>query len=261
MIMADPANPASIMGVPVSWHPDTGHWYDFLSGGTKYNPDPNAAKLGDRAGQVTGYDQQGLNNLTIGGAFNPAQFNSAGSDQWRGQQQALAGQLNAVASGHQQGAGELAVQRQIGNAMAAQQSTANSARGANSALAGLQSARSQADLGLAGAGQSQQAALQDQSAARQQLAGVLGQGRGQDIQSAMGQLQAQGMNQQQALAYLSQMTGMDQAEMQARMQQEAIQAGSYQPGMIGQAFSAAGGLMTGAGALGWKPLAPSPGGG
>ncbi|HLZ48465.1 MAG TPA: hypothetical protein VKR80_07440 [Candidatus Limnocylindria bacterium] len=220
----------------------------FWFGGPQYTPDPNAAKLGGNAQYAGQFATQGLY-----GGPQKATFDTSQQDQFRGQQQTLANQLAGVASGQQQGAGELAVQRQVGHAMAAQQSAAAGARGANAALGARDAMRNQADVGLAGAGQAQQAAIQDQAQARQLQAGVLDAARQGDLAAAHGQLQAMGMNQQQADQYLSLLTGMDQAEMQARLQQQAIQAGSYQPGMIGQAMSAAGGLMSGAGALGYKP--------
>lgn len=214
---------------------DASWWF----GGPQYTPDPNAAVLQDGSQQRN----------TIGGALaqsNPGQqatFDQSGSNYWNGQQQALNQQLGAVASGQQQGAGELAVNRQIGQAQAAQQSIAASARGANAMLGGREAARQSAGLNIAGAGQAQQAALQDQANARAQQANVQDQARGQSLTAAASALQAQGMNQQQTLSYLSMLTGIDQAELQARMQQEGIAAGSYQPGMIGQAFNAAAGVL------------------
>jgi len=229
--MSDPLDP--------SW------WW----GGDTYTPDPSAAKLGGRAGEVTGTIGGALGGLASAGALGPVGFNAQGSQRWGLQQQQLADQLARVANGQQAGAGERAVNRQIGSALAQQQSVANSARGANALLAGREAARPAAGLGVTGAGMAHEAALQDQTAARGLQANVLQQGRQGSMSEALGSLQAQGMNQQQALAYMQQLTGMDMGEMQARIQQEGIQAGSYQQGMIGQALSGASSLATGLGLL------------
>ena len=139
--------------------------------------------------------------------------------------------------------------------MAAQQSAANSARGANAMLAGRQAVRGAADLGLAGAGQASQAAMQDQTQARGLLAGVLGQGAGQDIGVAQANAQMQqqaalenmhakltqmGMNDAQALGYLAALTGMDQAELQARLTQTNQSIAQQQPGFAGDLLKTAG---------------------
>jgi hypothetical protein len=105
--------------------------------------------------------------------------------QARGMQMGLAQQLQRIASGQQQGAGELATQRQVSQGLAAQQAAARMARGANQAGgAGLGAARNMAQMTVAGAGQSQQAALQDQANAMGQLGQVSGQMRGQDVDFA-----------------------------------------------------------------------------
>ena len=118
--------------------------------------------------------QQQINQSMGQTAQNDAQF--------RAMQLAQAQQLQRIASGQQQGAGELAAQRQVNNAIAAQQAQARMARGGmNPALAFRNAAVNSASTGLAGAGQAQQAALQDQINAQNQLGTVLGQGRSADI--------------------------------------------------------------------------------
>ena len=108
--------------------------------------DPNAAKL-----QTAGANRDYINRALGGVAgreapqANAAQLNQGNYNQWRAQQMGLANTLGQVASGQQAGAGELAVNRQIDQAMAAQQSAANSARGANAMLAGRQAVRGAAD--------------------------------------------------------------------------------------------------------------------
>lgn len=161
----------------------------------------------------------------------------------------LTGRLGAVASGQQAGAGELAVNRQIGQASAAQASAARAARGANAALAARNAARNQADIGLAGAGQAAAAQMQDQQSANAQLGQTFGQMRQGDIDFAgqnaqLGQ-QAQlenmrarlaqtGMNDQQQIAALGQQLGWDQARINAELQRAAIAAGDkgILPGLL-----------------------------
>ncbi len=160
--------------------------------------------------------------------------------QARQQQQGLAGMLQRQASGQQAGAGELAVNRQVGQAQAAQASQSMMARGANAGMANRQAARSTADIGVAGAGQAAQAQMQDQTNAMGQLGGVLQGMRGADVQVA-GANQASQMQQQQVqLAALAQMLGIDQAEMQARIEKAKVDAGDK--GNIG-------GIMTGLGTM------------
>lgn len=148
------------------------------------------------------------------------------SDQFRDQQMGLAQQLQGVISGQQKGAGELAVERQAGRALGQAAGAATMARGAGAAGGARAAARASGAIGLGAAGQAQQAAMGDQMGARQQLAGILGQGREQDIGIA-----GQNANLQQSMnmANLSaenqrifQQAGLDQAtslaNMQARLQ-------------------------------------------
>ncbi|MGH7177244.1 MAG: tail fiber domain-containing protein [Tepidisphaeraceae bacterium] len=148
-------------------------------------------------------------------------------------------QLQGIASGQQQGAGELAIQRQVQNALASQQGMARMARGSNAGLAARDAASNAAAIGLSGAGQSQQAAMQDQMNAQGLIAQVAGQGRGQDIQTQVSnmdaQLKAMGMNDAARIAYLQQLTGMDAAQLQAYT---AAKAGQQQ--MTGALISGAG---------------------
>jgi hypothetical protein len=260
---------------------------DALLGGLDNSPDPNKAKFGDRD-YIQNTVQQGIagaqnrqapqaGGTTVGNVFTGqgATIAQGPQTQFRGGQMDLANRLQGIASGQMQGAGEMAVQRQVGQAIAGQQAMARSARGGGAGLAFRGAARNAADVGVAGAGQAQMAALQDQSAANAQLAGVLGQGREQDVglatsQANLGQqmnlanlsaqnqrifqqagldsatslanmqakLQAMGMNDAAALGYLQQLSGMNQAELAARMQQE--QAAMAQPGLLGGLISAGG---------------------
>lgn len=145
------------------------------------------------------------------------------SNQTRGQQGQLADMLFKTATGQTPGAGEMAVQRGVNNAMAQQTSTAQMARGANAALAFRNAARTSADIGVNGAGQAAIAQLNDKTAAQNQLSGLLGTMRGQDIGVAQGNQTAQ-MNQQQLqLSALAQMLGVDQAALQQDLAKRGLQ--------------------------------------
>jgi len=78
--------------------------------------------------------------------------------------------------------------------------------------------------------------------AQNMLTGALGQGRGQDIQTQMAnvdaQLRAMGMNDQARLGYLAQLTGMDANTLQAQMAQYS--AAQQRPGMLGPLIGAGG---------------------
>lgn len=165
----------------------------------------------------------------VGGAFRTAQLQQMG-------------QLQGIASGQQQGAGELAAQRQVANAIAAQQGMARMARGSGANLAARGAADNAAAIGLSGAGAAQGAALQDQQMAHQQLAQVTGQGRQQDVATQIANMDAQlktmGMNEQSRLAYLQQLTGMDQNQLSAFV---AAKTGQQQ--QQGAAIGAAGSII------------------
>jgi hypothetical protein len=145
-------------------------------------------------------------------------------------------QLQRIASGQQQGAGELAAQRQVQQAIAAQQGMAHMARGGqNAALAMRGAANNAAGIGLQGAGQSQQAALQDQQMAQGQLTGALGQGRGQDIGLASTNAN---LAQQQYGQNLGALTSLNGQQMQA--QNASMQAALGQQGIAGGLIQTAG---------------------
>src|SRR5262249_18762767 len=109
-----------------------GGWTDYLFGGSSLapsdyrtpNPYAGAVQSGVQAGM-----QQGAPQLAAG----PQQ-------QFRNAQMQQLGQLQGIASGQQAGAGELATQRQVQNALAAQQAMAHMVRGGNAALAMRQGA-------------------------------------------------------------------------------------------------------------------------
>lgn len=272
-----------------------GFWGDakdwLLGGGATKGLDSKGANtdyaqgfLRDQLGGVTGRQAPTATAAQLGQA---AQLAGGPQDQARAQQQATAGYLQSVMGGQRAGAGELAVNRQVGQAQAAQQAAARMARGSNAALAARNAMRGQADLGLAGAGQAAQAQMQDQQQAVGQLGGILQGMRGQDIDFAgqnaqlqqqrmlqQGQfdqqtglanqdaaLRARGMNDAAAQGYLQQLAGLDNAAWMREMQKR--QLGQQDTGALGGLMSAAGGIgMTYAtGGFGGGPLfggAPKP---
>jgi hypothetical protein len=212
---------------------------DWWFGGSKNPQDYQKQSQYQDQGQIHDVINQGLN----GG--NRAAPQAANNSPFAGYQLQQVGQLQRIASGQQQGAGELASQRQVANSQAAQQAMARMARGPNAALAYRNAANNQSQLGLAGAGQAQQAALQDQQSAQGLLTQALGTGRSQDQQMALAnldaQLRMQGMNDQQRQAYL-------QALLQMNSDQLRVASGQAQnpgQGMLG-GLLAAGGTIAGA---------------
>lgn len=169
------------------------------------------------------------------------------------------GRLGAIAAGTQQGAGEMAVNAQVGRANAAQMAAARASRGANAALAFRNAQRNQADIGLAGAGQAGAARLQDQAAANQQLGGLFSNLYGQDAgvaaQNAQLAQAAQQANLQAALqqrqmndAYqiqaLGQMQGWSQQQINAylaQLQQQQIDLNK--PNLMGNLLQGGGALL------------------
>lgn len=238
---------------------------DFLFGGSATKGIDTRPQHFDQAtaqlGQIAQNAGQRAAPAARAAQLGPAYQLSAGpQDQARQGMLGVTNQLGSIAGGQTPGAGELAVNRQIGSATAAQMSAARAARGADSALAFRNAARNVADIGLAGAGQAAQAQMADQQAANAQLGQMFGAMRGQDIdfasqnaqlgqqamleQARMGQetalanLQAQlaqtGMNDQQQIVALGQMLGWDQATIDAQLKRAAIAAGDkgVLPGLL-----------------------------
>lgn len=214
-------------------------WTDVLFGGLGKSTDPSQYAVAS--------PQQGAINGMMG--QQAAQVDPTQQAQFRQMQLQQAQQLQAVASGQQQGAGELAAQRQTQNAIAAQQAMARMARGGNAGLAYRQAASNTANVGLAGAGQAQQSAMQDQINAQQALMGSLNQGRQGDL--SMGQTNAQ-LQQNQYGQNLGALTGLNGQQLQA--QQNAMQATTSQQGILG-------GLLNTAGQVGAAYLMAPTGGG
>lgn len=155
-------------------------WHHFF--------DPGKFTYGEKSTPTQFQDRNQMRDMLGAGVRQYTNIESPqlqmGDDPFRRAQLQQMQQLQGIASGQQQGAGELAAQRQYANAMANQQAMARSARGGNAALAYRNSANQGAALGSTAAGMSQQAALQDQASAQQALAGVGAAGRGADVNVA-----------------------------------------------------------------------------
>lgn len=186
------------------------------------------------------------------------QLNAGNLNQSRAGLMGVAGNLGSIASGQNAGAGELAVNRQVGQATAAQTAAARMAHGANAALAARNAARNTADLGLAGAGQAAGAQMQDQQAANAQLANVYGNLYGQDTnvagmnaqlgqQAALANQNAQltqtGMNDAARIQALGQQLGWDQARIQAEIAKAQVQ--TQDKGIFGGLLAAGGQVLAG----------------
>lgn len=165
----------------------------------------------------------------------------------------VAGNLGAIASGQQQGAGEIAVNRGVGQATAAQTAAARAAHGANAALAFRNAQRNTADIGLAGAGQAAQARAQDQQAANAQLGQIYANAYGQDTSVAQAnatlaqqaalanqsaQLQQTSLNDAARIQALGQLLGWDQTTINAQIQKAQVNA--QDKGILGGVLQTAG---------------------
>lgn len=161
---------------------------------------------------------------------------------FRNAQMQQLGQLQGLASGTQRTAGELAAMRAAQQASAQQQAMARMARGGDAVLAQRRAAEQTAGIGSNAAGQAQRAALEGQMAAQGLLTQAAGQGRGQDMQIQLANMDAQlkqmGMDDATRLAYLAQLTGMDAAQLQAQI--AAMGAATQQTGLLGPLLSAGG---------------------
>lgn len=216
--------------------------------------DPGQATLQD-SNYLRGYLQNQLGGVGQRQApqVGTTQVNQDQANQFRGQQMSLAQQLAGVASGQQMGAGELATRRQFQQGLAAQLAQAQSARGYAAPLAAREAARGVGNMTVDAAGQSQQAALQDQMQSRGLLAQLVGQGREQDLgvagqnaqmsqQSQLAnqaaKLQQMGMNDAAIAQYLGQMYGIDATEMAQRIGLQ--QYNNSQTGYLGDLLQMAG---------------------
>lgn len=189
---------------------------------------------GQNADYVDGFlkNQLGGVNQRLAPQVQAQQVDGSQQGQIRDQQLGQAQYLQGIMQGNHAGAGEMAVNRQVGQASAAQQAAARMARGANAALAARTAARNTADIGVAGAGQAAQAQMADQQQAAGQLGQALSGIRGQDLsfagqnaqfrqqagqQNQDAMLRQMMMNDQASSGYLGQLMGLDAQQFQAEM--------------------------------------------
>lgn len=224
-----------------SWH-GAHNW--FVGGDATKNIDPKLAGFDQAQAQLGGLSQQQAPQIA------GTQLATGQTDQSRAGLMGTADSLGRIASGQQAGAGELAVNRQLGAANAQQASLARQAHGANSALAYRNAGRMMADQGLQGAGMAAQAQMQDQQAANALRGQLYGQAYNQDASMAqqnaqLGQ-QAQLANQQATLQNralqtqaLGQQLGWSQAQIDEQIKRGAVE--SADKGIIGGLFGGLGG--------------------
>lgn len=171
------------------------------------------------------------------------------NSQFRQAQLQQLGQLRGIASGQQQGAGELAVQRQSANAAAQQQALARMARGGGAGLAYRNAANQTAANALSASGAGQQAALQDQQNAQGMLAQVGAAGRQGDFNvgsaNASNAMNANQLNSQGYLGLLGQLGGMDANQLNG--QNAANIANAQQSGALTGGLLSTAGQLIGAG--------------
>lgn len=202
-----------------------------------FGPDPRPAAS-------TNYDplrQQWTDQVNQGMAGIPGRVAPAIDPAFRNAQLGQMTQLQGIASGQQVGAGELAVNRQVGNALAAQQAGARMARGnVNAGMAARQAARQSGAIGLSGVGMGQQAGMQDAQAAQALMAQLAASGRQGDL--GVGQLQQNqmGMNDAAMQAYLQMLNQRDQGYMTNATNRYIADKTGQQPGYAGPALAAAG---------------------
>ena len=148
---------------------------------------------------------------------------------FRDAQLGLLGTLQGQATGRELSAGELAVARQTGRAIAQQQAGAAAARGQNAALAARAAGRNIADIGTTAAGQAAEARIRGQQAAAGLAGQIAGQGRGQDQEIQLANMDAllkqRGLDDNARINLLSQLFNIDKAELDARIKRQAIVLG------------------------------------
>lgn len=226
-----------------SWH-GAHNW--FVGGDATRSIDPKLAGFDQAQTQLTGLSQQQAPQVT------GQQLATGQTDQSRAGLMNTAGSLDRIASGQQAGAGELAVNRQMGQAQAQQASLARQAHGANSALAYRNAGRMQADQGLQGAGAAAQAQMQDQQGANALRGQLYGQAYNQDAsvaqqnaqlgqQANLANQQAQLQNRALQTQALGQQLGWSQAQIDEQIKRGSVE--SSDKGALGGLLTGIGGLM------------------
>lgn len=232
-----------------------GGLYGYFSGGD----DDKAKSYVDRD-QIHSVINRGLD--VTGYGRSPPQIGQTAIDptqqaQFRQYQIDQANRLNAIASGQQMGAGEMATRRAAQQAYAQQVGMANMQRGGGAPYAGLGAARNQTMISGNAAGQAQQAGLSDQQQANAQLTNALAQGRGADIGLATSQAQMNqaqqlanadmqmrqmGLDDQTRLAYLQQLAQMNATELTGQ-NAAAVASNQQNNALLGAGISAGGQIL------------------
>lgn len=268
-------------------------------------PQSQAAQLGPAA-QVAGTQLASAPTLQRTQLAPAATVDQSQQGQFRDAQQQLVGSLQTQAAGQGPSVASMEAARASGRNVRQQFALSRSGRGGNQGMLARQAARGVADFNQAAAQEAAIGRAREQLAAQQQLAGLTGQARGQDIDLATTQagfrqqtglaqgeldqarilaggnlalqtnlaqgqidaaraqqqaqleqqrmltqgqfdqqnnlanvqaeLQARGLDDAAINAYLSQLTGLDQAELAARLQQDQMlvqQAIGYSPEVSG----------------------------
>lgn len=204
----------------------------WFGGGDEYDPRKDKDNF-----RLAGFEdrQSGLNSAIAGaqGVSAPmaqsaqiGQFQRGGlGGPFRGGQQQLIGQLQQQANGEGPSLATAQFNTALDSGVAAQNAQANSGW-ASGGLAGLQAAQNIGGMTQNLAGQASQARMQEQLSARQQLAGVLGQARSQELSGSQfdaGQYNQRAMQQ----AGYDQQTGLanQDATLRNRAQQQQYEQG------------------------------------
>lgn len=154
------------------------------------------------------------------------QFNFGYQDQTRNAQMGLMQQLQAQANGQGPSLAQMQLQRGQESAMANAMAMGASQRGANQAGALRNIGTQQAGIQQGLAADSAQLRMQEQMMAQQQLAGLTGQMRQQDIGASSAQTQfaqqSRQMNDQMVQFYTSQGMSLQDAQLKAQMELEKL---------------------------------------
>lgn len=239
------------------------------------NPSSILNGVGGKRYRAKGYDinadafndpTTNANKASLQNAMLAAQGRQAPgvNQEFRTGQSDLASALLAQSLGQGPSLAQNQLQRATDRSLAQASALQQSQRGVNPGLAARQIGMRNAEIAQNAAGQSADLALTEQMQARQTLAGVLGQGRGMDLQEAQQQMAQREMNDRLVQFYTASGLSLDQAQFQAAMElerlrvqeslgQQGINAGLAQQRtqMGGQI---AGGLIGGLGAAGAAAL-------
>lgn len=179
---------------------------------------------GDMRGQI------GAGQQEVAGRTAPT-LDQTQANQFREQQMALAGDLLAASRGQGPSVAQEQLRQGTQANLAASVAAANSVRGPGAAAGAGQLLAGRANTGQQMAGQAALLRAEEVTQARGQLGGVLGQGRGQDLQGAEANLQAQQELQRQKDAmtqyYLSLGFDISRAEQAAQLEVERLNQASY----------------------------------